>query len=719
MHTLQRKFRLSATCIALCSAFGAAQADEEVDALIKPESSVSVGVGQWSGDRHQQGIYDGQRDGKAYGLIDADIVRRDDDSGTWFRLKAHNLGLDNGEISGEYLRQGDIGVSLEYNRISRDNPNTFNTRLQGIGGATQIENSTAGGKMNPVTLGTVREQSNMGFYKNLLPGLDLNIAFKNEDKTGTRPWGRGGSNNFAEFAVEPINANTRQLEAVLNYTTKLFQLSGGYNGSWYDNKYNQVTIAAPGSAVANARNPTYLSVPLDNEAHQLFLNGGYNFSKATRGTFKLEYARATQNERLPGTPSTGSGGGQTLASAPDRLDARVDTKLIQLGLTSRPVQNLSVNANLRYHHMEDKTPVRNFASAGDSPDYVPFSYKTFTGKVEGTYRLDEAYSLTAGLEEKRQDRKLPVTVAGTLKDVVVPMRQDLNETTARLELRRTLSETLNGSLSYVHAKRDGGRYHAADVVSSNGVVNIENQVNPLNIADRERDKVRASFDWAPSEVLSLQFNLEQGQDKYKTSHNTTPDYGAGLSSGKSQLYSVDGAWTVNDRLKLTAWYAYDQSKARQSALRADNGGGNAGIKSYDLQDSGNSLGIGMRLEATSRLNLGANLEWTSTVSKYNQSMATFNGAAATYPANFDAGLEDIKNRMVRLSLFSVYALDKKSDLRLDFIHERWKTNDWSWLYANGTAFTYGNAAGLDGTYVTADPKQISNFVAMRYIYKFQ
>ena len=84
------------------------------------------------------------------------------------------------------------------------------------------------------------------------------------------------------------------------------------------------------------------------------------------------------------------------------------------------------------------------------------------------------------------------------------------------------------------------------------------------------------------------------------------------------------------------------------------------------------------------------------------------------------GLPDIENKLVRLSIFSIYALDKTSDIRVDLIHERWTTNDWSWMFANGTPFSYTGAGGTgDGTTVTANPKQTSNFVGVRYVYKFQ
>jgi len=736
MNTMQKTFKLTALAAALMTVFGAALADDaEVAELIKPDSSVSVGVGNWSNDRHQQGIYDGMRDKGAYGLLDADINKRDDATGTWLKLKASNLGLDDREIKGEYLRQGDIGVSLEYNRISRDNPNTFTTRLQGIG-TTNLTPSTAAlaSPLREVKLGTDRDQVNVGFFKNLMPGLDFNLSFKNEDKKGTRQWGRGQQ---PEFAVEPIDSTIRQLEGTLSYSTKALQLSGGYYGSWYDNKNSLVTIRNAGLAATNA-NTTYLSLPLDNQAHQFFLNGGYAFTPSTRGTFKVAYTHATQNDHLP----TQDIPGLSLAGSPTSLNGELNTTLVQLGLTSRPIKDLSLVANLRYYDMHDDTPVRRFVqqtpgsdavactasnSAHTCVDNTPLSYKTITGKLEGTYRLPDGYSVTAGVEERRQDRNIPVSntlgAGGTDNQRVVPFRTTVDETTWRLEGRRALSDVLNGSLAYLNSRRTGSSYQFAagpGNSSSQGFTNISNQINPLNVANRDRNKVRLALDWTPIENLSFQFNIEEARDNYD--HDSARPFG--LEEGTARLYGLDATYTLNDKWKVNAWYSYDHSQAKQKDPRAADSGGNTAIKDYDLQDTGNSVGLGLRGEVSSRVKLGADLQWSRNLSKYLQTVTALNGTPGTSTvATFTPGLPDIENTLIKLSFFSTYALDKNSDVRVDFIHERWKTNDWSWMFANGTPFAYtgGNvgSVALDGTTVTANQTQTSNFIGARYIYKFQ
>lgn len=728
MNAIQQTFRLTASAAALMAIFGPALADDaEVNELIKPESSVAIGVGNWSADRPQQGIYDGMRDKDAYGLFDADIVKRDDATGTWMKLKASNLGLDNRELKGEYLRQGNFGITLDYNRISRDNPNTFTTRLQGIGTTTQTVSTAAlPGPLQTLSLGTVREGIGLGIYKNLLPGLDFTLSFKNEEKTGTRHWGRGGA---PEFAVEPINSTIRQVEGTLSYSSKKLQLSGGYYGSWYDTKNTLVAMTNAGLAVSNA-NTTYLSLPLDNQAHQLFLNGGYSFTPTTRATVKLAYTHATQDEHLP----TQDIAGLSLAGSPQSLKGEVHTTLLQLGLTSRPLKDLSLLANFRYFDVDDVTPVNTFVRPGGGctptttcVDNTPFSYKTITGKLEGTYRLSDAYRLTAGVEERRQDRAVPVSNAfgagGADTQRVVPMRSKVDETTWRLELRRSMSETLNGSLAYLFSQRTGSSYLTVagpgnSTTNGIGAPGPGNMINPLNIADRERNKLRFALDWTPVESLAFQLNVEQAIDDYEHS----PDRPYGLTDGTSQLFSFDASYTMSEKWQVNAWYAYDHSRAKQRNSRANNGGDRTVVadvldKRYDLQDTGNSLGIGVRGEVTPRVKMGADVQWSRNVSKYDQGLTVLTAGTQLLPAGFSSDLPNIENKLLRLSFFSTYALNKSSDLRVDLIHERWQTDDWSWSFANGTAFSYGTTT--DGTTVTANPKQNATFVGLRYVYKFQ
>ncbi len=553
------------------------------------------------------------------------------------------------------------------------------------------------------------------FFKYLHPDLNFKIGFRNEDKTGDRHWGRGGA---PEFAAEPIDSSTQTLDAIVDYAGELLQLSGGYIGNWYKNHNDLVTTT-------NGTNTYNLSLPLDNQAHQAFLNGGYSFTPKTRGTFRLSYTHATVDEHLPTANipglAWGGGGDGPFPAAPASLDAAINTTMVFLGLSSRPLEKLSLVANLRYHEVNDETPDDlivctncNNAVPGDETfvHSTPLDYKTLSGKLEGTYRLPEGYSVIAGVDLKYQDRTVPYggdfnPVDGKDDERYVPFRADRDEMTYRIQVRKSMSATLNGALALSHSKRDGSRYKVA-VNSEPGEGLNAASIDPINIADRDRNKLRATIDWAPSDRANLQFNYEIAKDDYS-------GHTLGLRDGKAQLVSVDAGYTLNEDWQLTGWVSHDTNEAKQRNHRFASGSYSEAEMFDTLKDTGDSVGLGLEGKVNSKLKAGANLEWTRNRSEYDQDLLT-TGAGTLYQTGTVGPLPDIKSTAAKLDLFAEYAVAKNADLRFDIVHERWKTDDWSWEYSDGTSFTYGTTT--DGTRVVLDPKQTSTFVGVRYVYRF-
>ena len=712
--TNRRILKLTALSAVLAGAWGPALAQEEDPAVAearKPESYVGLGIGYWSDDRPRLGIYDGMNEKGAYGLLDALIVRRDDKTGTWFTLDARNIGLDSREFRAEWLKQGDIGVSIEYNRIPYNSPFTVMTAVQGLGTTMQRVPTPAATVLGEWHAGTTRDGWSAGFFKNLGSGTDFRVNLKNEHKEGARLWGRGGA---SEFAAEPIDSDTRQLEVTLSHVGKGFQIQGGYYGSMYTNRNALVDTANVNTAGTALTNPYFLSLPLDNQAHQFYVNGGYNFTDRTRGTFKVAYTRATQDEDIPvgfGVP--------VFAGAPTSLDGRLDTTLAQLGVNSRATNAFSWLASLRYYNSDEKTPqyriVQPAGGCGTCVDTTPLTFKTLTGKLEGTYRLSAGLSAIAGAEYSNQDRKVPfgnLNASGVDNQRYVPWRTELQETTLYIQGRRSLSETLNGSIRYAHSKRDGPEFTATNEAQSE-------LINPIHIADRDRDKFRLMLDWMPVAALTLTFNAEYAKDEY--GHTDTRPYG--LRDGTATLYSIDAAYTVNENWQMNAWYSQDNAKANQFGQRNANNGAAEAVKEANLEDIGDTFGAGVKGVLGPRLKAGLDMVYAKNVNKYPETI-TLTGAGGVFPTASGvtgAPLPDIENKMTRLKLYATYALQKSSEVRFDYIYEVWKTNDWTWMFADGSPFTYNgnNTTPTDGTRVLQDPKQTANFFGVRYIHRFQ
>jgi MtrB/PioB family decaheme-associated outer membrane protein len=679
--TVCRTFPRTASAAALLAAFGSAQAaetEEDAARLARPESTISIGAGYVDKDGARFGQYTGMRKSGLYGLLDAEIVNRNDATGTWLKFTGRSLGLDDRELRFEHNRQGDWAYYLDFGQTPRYEPFTVKTGVTGIGTANlRIPSVPTAG--TETQLKTRREAIGFGVSKWVMGGFDMQVRFRNEEKDGARLFARGttGGNGLFEFAPEPINSTTRQLDVTLGYTGPKLQLSGGYYGTSYDNKNTALNFTGGNAGLSTF---TPIGLPPDNRSHQLYLSGGYNFTASTRGNFKVAYTRATQNDAfiLPTAPGVGR----------SDLGGRVDTTLLQMGLSARPLPKLSLLANLRYEDRDDKTPIARYftgvtATSTFNGENEPRSIRRTSGKVEASYQLPMSFRLTGGVDyEEKQRSASPVRV--------VTQRDRTDETSYRVELRRSMSATVTGALAYVHSDRGGSAF--STTVLNNGAAG-SNLIAPIHLADRKRDKVRLSLNWNPTEQLGLQFMLDEARDDY----SARTAFGLGPQKGKAQNYAVDASYTFSDLWQATAWASRNDNRMDQTtAVGADTGQ----IWAAALRNRGNAAGLGVRGKPVTRLEVGADLSYSDITDEYQQRAVT--GAART-------SLPDVSTKLTSLKLFGKYAVQKNAGVRLDYIYDRFNTNDWTW-----TTFTY-----TDGTTLIQKPNQKVHFIGISYYYRWQ
>src|SRR5688572_3965757 len=682
-------FRLTAIAAALLAALAPGQASAQAQEPLVPyglstaASSASAGLGYTPDDGRRFGQYNGVNESGVYGLFDFNLVRRDEETGTWQHLFGRNIGLDNRLLRWEQNRQGNWGYFLEFSQIPRYEPLHINSAVAGIGTSNLFIPSvpTGGG---PVELKTRRDALALGGQKALAGNWDLQVVFRNEEKEGTRLFARGTTGagpafgNF-EFTPEPINSTTRQLDVKLNYTTSELQLSGGYYGTFFDNHHNSLNLVGGQPSLATF---TPIGLPPGNESHQLYLAGGYGFTPTTRANFKFAHARATQDDAfIPGVPLAPGIGGS--------LEARVDTTLMQAGITARPMPKLGLLADLRYEDRDDKTPVRVYitpASSTHDGTNEPRSIRTVAGKFEANYALPHQFRVTGGVgyEEKKRN---------TSAVRVVSFRETTDELAYRAELRRVMSETLTGAVSYVHSIREGSPWQTT--VQTSGVVG-SNLVAPIHLADRTRDKLKLALNWNPSAPLTLNFNVEVAQDDYETRDGS----GIGPMEGGARNFAIDADYVFTEQWRATAWYSRNDTKAEQTVCSGATSSGVCGTPTFaaTTKNLSDSLGFGVRGKPAGKVEIGADLSYSDIRDEYQQQ--TLVGAPVS-------SLPNINTTLTRLNLFGRYALQKTSGVRLDYIYDRYKTDDWtwsSWLYADGTSLS--------------DPNQTVHFLGVSYYHRF-
>jgi MtrB/PioB family decaheme-associated outer membrane protein len=657
----------------------AAEEVDEVTELTRPDSTIRAGVGYVSRDNLRFSQYTGLRDEAGYGLLDFNVVQRDDATGTWMRLDGRDVGFENRELRFEHSRQGDWGYFLEFNQMPRYEPYTISTAVTGIGTPDLNVPATAT-PGNPVELKTRRDTLGLGFNKSLTGDFDVQVRFRQQEKTGERLFARGttgAAGNF-QFTPEPIDSTIQQVDATLGYTGEKLQFSAGYYGTAYNNHNPALNITEIGGSTPLSTF-TPIGLPPDNESHQLSFAGGYNFTPATRSTFKLAYGRATQNDTFI-TPTLR---GNT------SLDGRIDTTQAQLGITSRPLPKLSLLANVRYEDREDKTPVIQYSNLAGATStfsgfYEPRSVKTTAGKVEASYYLPMGFRVVGGVDHEIKERNVPYWMTGALASVAT--REKTEESTYRIQFMRSLAETVNGTLSYARSNRGGSDYVTTVV---NDGTDGSNLVAPLHLADRDRDRWRALVDWMPIEKLSLQFMTEDVSDDYRGSRHYGP------RSGSAQNYSIDATYYVSDEWQATAWVSRNETDSKQDTQTT------APLPwTARLGNEGDAVGLGLRGNPVGKLEVGADLQYLTDRGTYAVTSITPIVGVLLPP--------DTQYRQTRLKLFASYALKRNAGVRLDYAYERWRIDDWTW--AN---WTY-----LDGTQVIEDPKQAVHFVGVSGYYRW-
>jgi MtrB/PioB family decaheme-associated outer membrane protein len=679
----QNPLILTAVAAALLLAFGPAMAqDDSVKQLTTPESSINVGAAYVNKDNQRFGEYNGLTDKGGYGIVDFSLIKRDDGTGTWFELQGRNLGFKDPDLHLKQMRQGDWGYSIDYSRIPRYEPFTVNTGLQGIGTTTETYASVAPGSGTDYQLSTKRDRWTIGLQK-AFRQWDIKVTYRNEEKDGTQLWGTGYFSVQPRFLVKPIDQTTQQIDVTADYNTAQYQIRAGYYGSMFDNKNSVLNVTNPVTNIF----PVYGLDP-DNQSHQFYVTGGYNFTEATRGTFKVSYARATQDDAWSSPPPPGVTQGS--------LDGRVDTTLLQAGLSGRATPKFTWRADVRYEDRDDKTPATVlFATAPEG--YQPRSFKHTTAKVVGNYSLPMGFRLTGDLTYDQKKREVP-------EESIVNYRATVDETTARVEVRRAVSETVTGAVSLLHSRRGGSDW--LDSVTPDG-----NLIAPIYMADRDRDTGRVTVNWMATELLSVNFRADASRDSY-TSRNIL-GYNLGPQDGKANAYSVDAAYTFTERVTGSAWYSHNENELDQATCSENNTAPNtcftnAPIFSAQVRDISDSYGIGLRGKLTSKIDVGADL----TDSKVRDEFNLVKLRDST-PANTASPLDPITTKVTTLRLYGKYALNRQSGVRLDYTYDNYKTDDWTW--AN---WIYTNNSSVDGTTVLQNPNQKVSFVGVSYYYKF-
>ena len=245
--------------------------------------------------------------------------------------------------------------------------------------------------------------------------------------------------------------------------------------------------------------------------------------------------------------------------------------------------------------------------------------------------------------------------------------------------------------------------------STLGVIEVPDPLDPANgfgntaifmptLADRQRDKIKLQADWQPSAAMSVQFSVEDGQDRYRVSSQQ------GLRHSGIRQVSIDGSYALSDKWGVTGFFSYGDQQLHQSRAEGY-------ILSF--RNANTHFGLGLTGKPSDKLQVGAELNWSDDKNVYAQALDGYAPPDSVALLAATGGLPDIVFRQSTLKLFVKADIDKRSSARIDLVHQRARLNDWGWGY-NGVPFAYS-----DGATLWQQPNQQVTAMAVSYTYQWK
>lgn len=744
-RVVKRKTLSLALALAFAPAAGYAQLAVTGEPLLTHE--VELGIGYVDKDSWKFGEYNGLGDKGAYLIGNIDLSARNRDTARFWGFRGRNLGLDTRNLQADFGTQGRYKVWLEYDQIEKRGNDTGSTIFNGAGSGTltlpagfagiaptDTTEALRAAKVNPflqkLDLRQERKNYIAGFAAELAHGWDAHVQFRHERKDGIRlqggVFGNSGGTPRTALIPEPVDYETNELEAAVQYATRTYQVKAFYHLSLFSNDNQALTWPNPYQQIAGWATSPFtgfptgvgqLALPPDNQAHQLGVNGGYNFSPATRLGFSFALGRMTQDEQfLPYAVTPGIVINTPLPRS--SLDGKVNTTLASVNVTSRVLPTLTLRGSYTYDERDDKTPQAQYIYiGGDSMQQLgvdsnrartnlPLSEKRHLLKLGGDYRFIAGIKLDAAYEYDQIERTNEE--AAKTKEHMV-----------RVGARRSLSETVTGAVSYAHSRRRYDNYEDVPFPATFSpeyratlapIVAWDNHplMRKYVFSDRDRDRLKFNVNASPMQKVTLGFSADFYQDDFKSERDPL----LGRQEAEGTTYTLDAGFTPSDKVTAYAFYTHDNYKSRQqnrqfnSGTKAEatvEGPFPAGDWWVDVDNEADTLGVGFKWKGFGRFDFGGDLTHT-------RSTGAISPTATTLVA---LPLPDNKARLTALQLYAKYQLQKNSWLRLSFLHQKYKESDWAWDNVSPTLMANVVSTGQQ------PPDYDVSAVGLSYIYRFQ
>ncbi|MGE5361753.1 MAG: MtrB/PioB family outer membrane beta-barrel protein [Bacteroidales bacterium] len=436
----------------------------------------------------------------------------------------------------------------------------------------------------------------------------LNFTYVRDVKTGSRGASGGDILSLVTMSPdvpEPVNEVTQDFGFRWGYNRKMANVYAAFNRNLYNDRIDSLIVDNPLRATnspytGGTSNPAQVrfGTPPDNSANRFAFGGAYKAAHQTRlsgdfafGTWSqdAQFLPATINDQI--VTSTGQAANSLSILPQQSLNGKINTTMVNLGFSSRPVTGLGVRVRYRLYDMANKTPDLNWgdASGASSPDrsWVPDEPDDFATGVQYSAKT-QRFDVQAGYDYKA------LTIEGSLHHATID---------------RTFREAASDSETGYGA---AAVFHAKDWLGFRGFINHAHrtphdaEVNVWGLqadeAERNRNVAGIEFDITPTDVYGVSFTYSRRHDDYPNRPLRLVVGGVGVPTGlldaAYDAFTVEFNYTPGDRAEFNVFYTYEKNTAANQRVftqltgqsTADPATSFYNVLPFNQSDKGNTFG---------------------------------------------------------------------------------------------------------------------------------
>ena len=545
---------------ALALAAAPARAQEPADAPTTNRVDIGGRVSNIDGDEARYQHYRDLRDG---GTLD--LLRYSKRTDTWKAdIKADHVGYRDQRYEGSLNAYGKVKVKFEWDQIplffSADTATPFS---EGSPGVLRIDDSVQGGSLalvagvaSPLDLRLRRDIANFALTYQATKDLDLNVTFKNTNKSGNQPWGATyGFSNAVEVPL-PVDHRTTDVGSSVEWHHGQGLVQFGYDGSFFRNSISTLTWDNPRVAVDSTSGAAAgrMAVWPNSDMNAVHATGSIGLPMRSRATAFVSVANWSQNDPL--IPFSNNSALPVIPLDRPTADVKAIVTTMNYDFTTRPTNALWVNARFRRYNFDNQTPeflVAQTVTYDQSVSTLPTPGTEPFGYVRNTFDADASFTpaavphaaLRVGYSHENVDRSFRVF-------------ETTKEDTFRASIDSTGWQWLTVRGVYEHARRTGTGLdeEALDTIGE------QVSLRQFDISDRDSDRFSAIVQVMPTGSLSFSGTAAAGRED-------RPDAAFGLQSNDNYSLAFGVDFVPSDAVSVGAEYSYEHYATLQKSRQAN------------------------------------------------------------------------------------------------------------------------------------------------------